>query len=120
MGLEFSAFRVSEIVACDIEEPSANLIEFVMAGSWYEDDGSRPLNHFFNPVTNQRLDIPDLVAFIEGGNFSSPDWALEDFGSVTGQNYSFAHARRYYWTALTAPNATARGPKCVWGAATLN
>jgi hypothetical protein len=92
----------------DIEEPSANLIEFVMAGSWYEDDGSRPLNHFFNPVTNQRLDIPDLVAFIEGGNFSSPDWALEDFGSVTGQNYSFAHARRYYWTALTAPNATAR------------
>lgn len=91
-----------------IEEPSANLMEFVMAGSWYEDDGSRPLNHFFNPVNNTRLAIPKLVAFIEGGNFSSPDWALEDFGSVNGQNYSFADARQYYWSALKATDATTR------------
>jgi hypothetical protein len=80
----------------------SDLYALVQLGAWYEDNGRRPLNHFFNPVNNQPLPSP------LGPTSTSPDWALEDNGTISGQNNSFADARQYYWTALTTADPNVR------------
>lgn len=71
-------------------------------GSKWEDDGFRSLNHFFNPVNNSALPVPLYKTY------PSPAWALEDSGQIEGQDYSYADARQYYWTAVTSPDPAAR------------
>ncbi len=80
------------------------IIGLAQFGSSFEDDGKRPLNHFYDPANNHR----GLTVGVEIGH-SSPDWALEDNGDVTNrflageQRYSFKHAREYFYKALTSP-----------------
>lgn len=85
-----------------------DLYALVQDGSWLEDDSTRSLNHFFNPVNNQPLpSVPFTV-------YTSPDWALAPTGTITGgvlassQTNSYFDARSYYWTALTATDPTVR------------
>lgn len=75
-----------------------DLYALVQSGAWNEDLGNKPLNHFFNPINNTKLDLPRGFS----SNYTSPDWALEDSGQISGQDFSFADARGYYYKALTA------------------
>jgi hypothetical protein len=76
----------------------------IRLGSNWEDSGDRSGNHFFNPVDNHPL--PPVLSTKFN---TSPDWALEDqkqFGA--DQLYSYAHARQYYWTAITSSDPNSR------------
>lgn len=92
----------------DTTNVSWDLYALVQDGSWLEDDSTRSVNHFFNPVNNQPLSsVPFTV-------YTSPDWALATTGSITGgvlassQSNSYFDARNYYWTALTATDPKVR------------
>jgi hypothetical protein len=74
----------------------------IVYGAHHEDDGARPLNHFFNPLNGAQIPAGPFT------NYSSPDWVLEDKGDITStlgfgptQNYSFKDARQYLFDALT-------------------
>jgi hypothetical protein len=95
-------FSLAYVKSPDSTGLSSDIYALVQLGAWYEDNGQRPLNHFFNPVNNQPLPSP------LGPTSTSPDWALEDNGAISGQNNSFADARQYYWTALTTADPNVR------------
>jgi hypothetical protein len=69
---------------------------WIREGSVVEDNNIRPANHFYNPLTGQGI----------AGFKPSPDWALEDKNDVEGQDFSYKHARQYFYDALTAKNPT--------------
>src|SRR4029077_18858707 len=73
-------FTLQYVNAPDSTGVLANVYALVQLGSWYEDNGLRSLNHFFNPVNNQPLTPPFI------STSTSPDWALEDKGQISGQN----------------------------------
>ena len=79
-------------------------------GARFEDSGFRPRNHFYNPLNNAPLTIPGIPLL----NFTSPGWALEESGQITGvlgigsQEFSFADARRYLLNALTSSGESDR------------
>lgn len=76
---------------------SVDIIELIRNGSNFEDSPIRPLNHFFDPTTD------------DGLLFTSPTWALEDKGQIPIlQRYSYADARQYFHDAMTKPNKTER------------
>ena len=54
----------------------------------------RPLNHFFDPYHDVPLNIANASR--------APDWALEDRGDFTFQNYSYKDAREAFFNGLTA------------------
>lgn len=66
-------------------------------GANFEDDFPRSLNHFFNPLNGSGLTFGIVTGL------PSPDWALEDHGDVNGQEFSYKHARQYFFDALTKP-----------------
>jgi len=74
------------------------IIRLVRDGANFEDSLSlfRPLRHFFNPRTDQGLSVPIL-----GVQTPSPDWALNDRGDISGQEFSYRDARQYLFDALT-------------------
>ena len=74
------------------------IIRLVRDGVNFEDSLSlfRPLRHFFNPRTDQGLSVPIL-----GVQTPSPDWALNDRGDISGQEFSYRDARQYLFDALT-------------------
>ena len=80
-----------------------NIIELIRTGAKFEDDvtlvNPRPLNHFFNPLTNAALTVGIALGS------ASPDWALEDTGVIGNQDFSYRDARQYFYDALT------KGPK---------
>jgi hypothetical protein len=59
----------------------------------------RPLNHFFDPINDIPLTVPDN----SGDKFGerSPDWALEDRKSIEKQEFSYRHAREYLYLGVT-------------------
>ena len=72
-------------------------------GSRFEDLGTRPRRHFYNPRTGQGLNVPVLP--IQTG---SPDWALAQPGTLSGQDFSYWDARRHLFHALTAQSNAVR------------
>lgn len=72
-----------------------NIIILFRTGANFEDNGTRPGNHFYNPVTGQGLSVLGITPN------SSPDWAIEDKGDINGQDFSYKNARQYFYDALT-------------------
>ena len=85
-------------------KPSA-LIDLVIHGANFEDSGDRSLNHFFNPVNGSPIPAGPFT------NYTSPDWALEDRGGISAQEFSYKDARIYLYDALTKTSATDRDKK---------
>lgn len=84
------------------------IIRLVRDGANFEDSLSlfRPLRHFFNPRTGQGLSVPIL-----GVQTPSPDWALNDRGDISGQEFSYRDARQYLFDALTLRSEADRQAK---------
>lgn len=67
---------------------------FIMrSGASFEDEGFRPLTHFFDPFNEGNDTVNHLLGFI------SPLWALEEFPQ---QDYSYSSARSYLIDALVS------------------
>jgi hypothetical protein len=101
---KFQVFELSEVKQKMIRDA-------VSYGAFFEDSGSRAVNHFFNPLTNGALSI---VPF----NATSPDWALEDNGTIGfnfagAQNFSYRAAKDYFLNALIKPTKVDRDKN--WG-----
>lgn len=80
-----------------------SVLELIRDGARFEDGSSRSVNHFFDPVNNKAL----LVDGKERGQ-KSPDWALEDAGPLSEQEFSYRDARAYFYSALTEPSKAKR------------
>ncbi|GEM_PF-4735851 len=97
------------------EGEQQSIIELVQDGADFEDDFSfllpRPIHHFYDPINDQSLQHPLLN--IIGGASRSPDWALEDTGDISSQNYSYKDALNAFYQALTLPTETERDQQ--WG-----
>lgn len=74
----------------------ASIAEVIQLGARLEDEGNRPVNHFFNPLSGSGLAI--------GGGEASPDWAL----GVIEQEFSYANAKQYFYNALTGTSRVTR------------
>jgi len=85
------------------------IIELIQDGTDFEDNFPRSIQHFYDPISDKGLQHPALSAFTH----KSPDWALEDTGQISGQNYSYADAMNAFYEALTLPTKTERDAK--WG-----
>lgn len=89
--------------------------EAVADGANFEDSGKRVAHHFFNPLTNGKL----TAAILPPLNDTSPDWALEDNGTISvyhfaaPQKYSYRLAQDYLLNALTQPSNIERDKN--WG-----
>jgi hypothetical protein len=70
--------------------------QLISEGSMFEDDGIRPLNHFYDPVNDT------------GVLYTSPNWALEDNQGAAFQNWSYHAGREYFFLALTNPSRAER------------
>ena len=83
--------------------------DLIGSGAIFEDSSLRPRHHFYDPLNNRPLTIGGV-----GLGRTSPDWALEDKGQITGvlgieaQEFSFADARGYLLKALTSTIETDR------------
>ncbi len=84
------------------------VIELFRDGARFEDDDSRPLNHFYDPYLNR-----GLFVFGKARGHKSPDWSLEDPETIVEQENSFEDARQYFYQALTLPIEVERNKN--WG-----
>lgn len=78
------------------------VVELIKSGSRFEDKlpfGSpfRVRHHFYDPLHDRALTVAGVAA-----GEKSPDWALEDKGSLFLQRFSYADAREAFYQALTA------------------
>jgi hypothetical protein len=93
-----SQFDLSDVGATGVNTGTA--LGWIREGSMVEDGGSdcdaRVRNHFYNPLNN--------AGYSRGAIQGAPsaDWGLEDLGSISGQENSYADARNFFWGALTA------------------
>ncbi len=87
----------------------ASILNLIKGGAIHEDADPRALNHFFDPLNNAPLTILGFSFFAN----SSPDWALEDNGSIQSQDNSYKDARQYLFYALTASTKPERDAS--WG-----
>ncbi|MHB8455912.1 MAG: phospholipase C/P1 nuclease family protein [Acidiferrobacterales bacterium] len=83
---------------------SKTITQWIGYGAIAEDNGTRPLNHFFDPAHGGR---PLTWHGIALGN-PSPDWALEDQGNIAAQDFSLKDARGYFYQALTSATQAER------------
>jgi len=88
---------------------SESIVELIRDGAEFEDNFPRSIQHFYDPINDKGLQHPAVSAFTN----KSPDWALEDTGQISGQNYSYADAMNAFYDALTLPTKTERDAK--WG-----
>ena len=65
--------------------------ELIKFGARFEDNFTRPANHFYNPLTGQGV----------SGFTPSPDWAINGDGDLSTTKFSFKAAREYMFNALT-------------------
>lgn len=65
-------------------------------GAVDEDDGTRSLNHFYNPIDNSALSLA-----IPLGGQPSADWVLDDLSSPSRNKYTFDDAVDQYFNFLT-------------------
>jgi hypothetical protein len=105
LGLTVSArFDLDHIRAAGVNTGTA--FGWIREGSVVEDGDSdcdsRVRHHFYNPLDNGGY----LHGVVQGT--PSADWGLEDGGSIGGQESSYADARSFFWSALTATTETDR------------
>jgi len=87
----------------------SSITQLFRTGARFEDSFPRPRHHFYDPFNNRPL----TILGIEVGR-TSPDWALEDGGQISGilgigaQDFSFVDARGYLFKALTLPSEADR------------
>jgi len=86
-----------------------SIILLIQDGAEFEDNFPRSIQHFYDPIRDKGLQHPAVSAFTH----KSPDWALEDTGQISGQNYSYADAMNAFYDALTLPTKAERDAK--WG-----
>lgn len=79
---------------------SKTITNLFQIGVVEEDDGTRGLNHFYDPYKNRALTV---FGFVSPGK-KSPDWALEDTGDIAEQLFSYKDARDFFYRALTTNN----------------
>ncbi len=77
---------------------------WMIEGSNFEDDDTRPRNHFHDPISDVGL---------TGLSESAIDWSLRSIGGQGEDAYSWNDAREYYFKALTSPTKTERDEN--WG-----
>jgi hypothetical protein len=100
---------------CMDESVKKNIMEFLYCGAVQEDEENlvlRGINHFYDPIYDQALDLNYMGDDFYGAN-KAPDWALEDFMEVNSfaiieQNYSLKHAYEYYSRMLTNESKAVR------------
>ena len=88
---------------------SFTVLNLIACGSRFEDiPGTRVFNHFFDPVHGIPLTTaigrPGTLLFLP--NLTSPDWSLQDPGSLdagSAQEFAFHNARNYLFNALASP-----------------
>ncbi len=83
---------------------SLSIIELIQDGADFEDNDIRVLNHFYDPINDRPLQ--HFLLNLSGSTSKSPDWALEDIGDISGQEYSYRNAVNYFYQALTSPLRT--------------
>jgi len=88
---------------------SRSIVELIQDGADFEDNFPRSIQHFYDPINDKALQHPTVSAF----TYKSPDWALEDTGQISGQNYSYTDAMNAFYDALTLPTKNERDAK--WG-----
>lgn len=98
------------------EFPNSNgemksITELIQDGSFFEDNGIRSIQHFFDPINDQSLH--HFLLNVAGGTTKSPDWAIEGTGQSAQQNYSYAAAVDAFRQALTLPTKAERDIQ--WG-----
>lgn len=82
----------------------------VSCGAMFEDvPGTRSLNHFYDPAHAGR---PLTIGAALGR--ASPDWALEDNGNVTPQEFSYKAARSNLFLAMSATESLTKRDE-YWG-----
>jgi hypothetical protein len=87
---------------------SKTILDLVSDGASFEDDSTRALNHFYDPLSGNGIPL--------GFGRKSPDWALEDKGEIIDvhdgvtdlQKFSYREARQYLFNGLTSTNKTNR------------
>jgi len=86
----------------------SSISQLFQTGARVEDNFLRPRHHFYDSINNRPLTVFGLAI-----GRTSPDWALEDNGQLTGafegpQRFSFADARQYMLQALTSTSENDR------------
>ena len=89
----------------DSNDSGKTIVNLFRFGSRFEDDGSRAINHFFDPTRNQPLRPYGIPLVI---NYTSPTWTLEDRADIVDQEYSYKNARQYFYDALTKSDRAER------------
>jgi len=69
--------------------------ELIKKGVIEEDNGTRPIQHFYNAVDDKGITV------LGHTYTASPDYILEDKEQIAGQYYSYDDAKRYYYDAMT-------------------
>ena len=75
--------------------PPATISELFEKGAIDEDDDTRSLHHFFNPLTNASMYTPPWS--------DSPDWTVSAPDDPSSVKLSFQQAREYLWLATANP-----------------
>lgn len=107
LGLEQSINVVRQFP--DSSGVESSITQLFRTGARFEDNFPRPRHHFYDPINNRPLTIGGTAV-----GRTSPDWALEDNGQITGvfgigaQEFSFSDARGYLLKALTQPTKAER------------
>jgi len=98
-----------------VQTGSHSILDLIRDGAQFEDSdsGHRSLNHFFDPISGASLTISCGPNFVVPTHTTSPNWALANRGSVSGQKYSYSDARQYFYDALTLPSESDRNSS--WG-----
>ncbi len=73
----------------------ATISELFEKGAIDEDDNTRSLHHFFNPLTNASMYTPPWS--------DSPDWTVSAPDDTSSVKFSFQQAREYLWQATANP-----------------
>lgn len=100
-GPLFAEFGINDAVTSKTFPGSSGIASIakvlMMDGSEFEDNGVRPINHFYNPWTGKG-----------SIGFPAPDWALEESLIIPWQGYSYRDGRQAFFMALTQPHETDR------------
>ncbi|WP_306532629.1 hypothetical protein [Geobacter sp.] len=79
---------------------SGEPLDWIREGSRYEDDGWRPLNHFYDPVHFFHALCSGIIP-IPGYDIPSSSWGLAAPGTLPNQQWSYHDARKYFINGLT-------------------
>lgn len=104
MGLSFPITSKQQLFPTWDGRDRLTIRDLVRYGANFEDTDPRALNHFYNPIDGLPLSVLGLTL----ANNTSPAWALEDAGEITGniagaQQFSYKDARGYFYKAFTEP-----------------